>query len=267
MTTKICIAGATGNVGCRLVKAVLDADDLELAAGVGNVHAGENLGRVVGDERTNIVIDDSVEVAYEERFDVLIDYTKPDVVKDNVRAALQRGVHVVIGTSGLSDADYDEIDWLARENLAGVLAAGNFSITATLMQYLATIAARYIPHWEIIDYAPDTKRDAPSGTTRELAYKLSKVATPAWNVPVEQNQGLVESRGASLNKSQVHSIRVPGFHSGSEVIFGLPGERLKLRHDSINYKPYVEGTLLAVRKVQGFVGLKRGLETVLDLSV
>jgi 4-hydroxy-tetrahydrodipicolinate reductase len=264
MTTKICIAGATGNVGRHLVKAVLDADDLELTAAVGKSNVGENLGRIVGDERTNIVVDSSVEVACEAKFDVFIDYTQPDVVRENVRTAIERGVHVVIGTSGLSDADYDEIEWLAKENLVGVLAAGNFSITAALMQYFATVAARFIPHWEILDYGTDIKPDAPSGTTRELAYKLSKVATPDWAVPVEENQGLRESRGATLNKSQVHSIRLPGFYSSSEVIFGLAGERLKLRHDSMSYQPYVDGTLLAVRKVQSFVGLKRGLETVLD---
>ena len=265
MSIKICIAGATGNVGRQVVSAVLGADDLKLAAGVGKTRAGENLGLVVGDSRADLVIDSSVEKACETSFDVLIDYTMPTVAKANVRAAVERGRHVVIGTSGLSDADYDEIDWLARENLVGVLAAGNFSLTATLMQYFATVTARFVPQWEILDYSADTKPDAPSGTARELAYQLSRVASPTWNVPVEENHGLKESRGATLNKSQVHSIRVPGFYSTSEVIFGRPGERLTLRHDSISYQPYVDGTLLAARKVHTFVGLKRGLENVMDL--
>jgi 4-hydroxy-tetrahydrodipicolinate reductase len=128
------------------------------------------------------------------------------------------------------------------------------------------MAARVIPQWEIIDYAHDDKRDAPSGTARELAARLARVRAPVTTVPVEQTEGVREARGASLSGSQVHSIRLPGFVISAEIIFGRPDQRLTIRHDSGNSAvPYVEGALLAIRRVGTLVGVHRGLDTVLDL--
>jgi 4-hydroxy-tetrahydrodipicolinate reductase len=196
---------------------------------------------------------------------VLIDYTRPEAVKANVRAAIAAGCHVVIGTSGLSDADYGEIDGWAKAKGVSAFAAGNFSVTAALMQHFAAVAAAHMPHWELVDYASDAKPDAPSGTARELSYQLVEVAAPTWAVPVAATQGLKESRGASLNGSQVHSIRVPGYYSAVQAIFGDAGERIELRHESTSYAPYVAGTLLAVRKAGSFKGLRRGMKTLLEL--
>ena len=264
MTIRICLAGATGNVGRQLVRAVLDADDLELTAAVGKRHAGNALSEVTGDPRATVKVHATLaEALAVSAVDVVIDYTKPEVVKDNVRTAVTAGRHVVIGTSGLSDQDYIDIERWAVEHGVGVFAAGNFSITATLLQELALRVARYMQHWEILDYAADTKPDAPSGTARELAYQLGRVGQPESAVPVAATQGLRESRGASLNGAQLHSIRVPGFYSACQVIFGGNSERIELRHESSSYNPYVTGTLLAARKVQGFKGLKRGLSKLL----
>jgi 4-hydroxy-tetrahydrodipicolinate reductase len=195
--------------------------------------------------------------------DVVIDYTRPDAVKEHIHQAVEAGCYAVIGTSGLNDAEYAEINQLALDRGVGVFAAGNFSITAALLQEFGLRVARHMPQWEILDYAGDTKPDAPSGTARELAYQLSKVAAPKWAVPVAATQGLKESRGATLNGSQLHSIRVPGFYSAAQVIFGAAGERIELRHESTSYRPYVAGTLLAVRHVEGFKGLKRGMAALL----
>ena len=265
MKTRICLGGATGNVGRNLVTAILAAEDLELSAAVGKKSAGGKLGQLLNLNGLEMTVSASVTTALKTDTDVYIDYTKPDSVKENVHHAISNGVHVVIGTSGLSDEEYSVIDQQAKANSVGVLAAGNFSLTATLMQHFALIAAKFLPTWEIFDYAPDTKPDAPSGTALELAYQLSKTGYSQWTVPVEKTQGIRESRGASLNGSQVHSVRVPGFYSSSEVIFGQPGERLALRHDSISYQPYVDGTLLAARRVGSFTGLKRGLAEILEL--
>jgi 4-hydroxy-tetrahydrodipicolinate reductase len=148
-----------------------------------------------------------------------------------------------------------------------VLAVGNFAITVVLLQKFAEIAARYIPQWEIIDYAHADKKDAPSGTARELSFRLSQVRPSELAVPLEQTQGLVETRGARLAGSQVHSIRLPGYTISAEIIFGLPDQKLTLRHDAGNSaQPYVDGALLAIRKVNTFVGLRRGLDHVLDLT-
>jgi len=172
----------------------------------------------------------------------------------------------VIGTSGLTDEDYKKIDTAAKEKCVGALAAGNFAITAVLMQCLAVQAAKLIPHWEIIDYAHDDKVDAPSGTTRELSYRLGKVSTPQLAVPIEKIQGLREARGARLNHTQIHSIRLPGYVISAEVIFGNPDEKLIIRHEAgSGASPYVAGAMLAIRAVRSFSGLKRGLDTVMNL--
>lgn len=248
------------------MKAILDADDLQLVSAVGKASAGKKLSEITGDSRAGALVHRSVADALTATpADVLIDYTKPDAVKANVQAAIAKGCHVVIGTSGLTDTDYAEIAAWALAKGVGAFAAGNFSITAALMQHFATEAAVHMPHWEILDYASDTKPDAPSGTARELAYQLAQVVQPTWTVPVAATQGSKESRGASLNGSQLHSIRVPGFYSAIQAIFGGAGERVELRHESTSYAPYVAGTLLAARKVGGFKGLKRGMATLLEL--
>src|SRR5581483_12371545 len=130
----------------------------------------------------------------------------------------------------------------------------------------AELAARYIPQWEIIDYASDGKQDAPSGTARELAARLASVRPSELTVPLEQTQGVVETRGARLSGSQVHSLRLPSYTISAEIIFGMPDQRLTIRHDSGNSaEPYIDGALLAIRKVGSLVGLRRGLDSVLDL--
>jgi 4-hydroxy-tetrahydrodipicolinate reductase len=197
---------------------------------------------------------------------VFFEFTKPEVAKSNVLAALDHAAHVVIGTSGLTEEDYVEIAAAAGKSKRGVLAVGNFALTVVLLQKFAETAARYIPQWEIIDYASDGKKDAPSGTARELAHRLSAIRPSELTVPLEQTQGVPETRGARMNGSQVHSIRLPGYTISVDIIFGMPDQKLILRHDSgSSALPYVDGALLAIRKVNTFTGLRRGLDSVLDL--
>jgi 4-hydroxy-tetrahydrodipicolinate reductase len=197
--------------------------------------------------------------------DVLVDYTHAAVVKSNVLAALERGVAVVVGSSGLSSDDYAELDALAREHKVGVVAAGNFSLTAALLLRFAADAARHLEAWEVIDYASASKEDAPSGTSREAAERLAEVRRPAVAVPVEETHGAREARGATVAGTQVHSLRLPSFVVSTEVVFAADGERLSLRHDAGETPaPYVAGTLLAIRAVPGRVGLTRGLDRLLD---
>jgi 4-hydroxy-tetrahydrodipicolinate reductase len=188
----------------------------------------------------------SLEDALAAEPDVLIDYTKPDSVKARTLAALDHGLRVVIGTSGLTADDYQEIDAHARQRDRGVIAAGNFSITAALAKHFALLAAKYLPSWEIIDYAHADKTDAPSGTTRELAEELATVARNHLALPIEQTYGAREARGAAIAGTQVHSLRLPSYVIAFETIFGLPDERLTIRHDAgAGAEPYVGGTLLA----------------------
>ena len=247
---RVCVAGITGWTGRAVAVAVEEAEDLELVSGV---------------SRSDPASFSSVAEALDAvEADVLVDYTHASAVKDNVLAALERGVCAVIGSSGLTSADYDEIEALARERQVGVIAAGNFSLTAALLLRLATEAARHVDAWEVIDYASAGKPDAPSGTSRELAERLEAVRRPAVGVPLDEVLGATEARGATVAGTQVHSLRLPSFVVSTEVVFAAEGERLSLRHDAGETPaPYVAGTLLAIRAVPGRVGVTRGLDQLL----
>jgi 4-hydroxy-tetrahydrodipicolinate reductase len=261
---KICVAGATGWAGSELSRGILDAVDMELVAAISRRNAGKILGEVIGIEGLATPIFGSVEDALKTNPDVFVEYTKPDVAKFHVLSALKGGAHIVIGTSGLSNEDYDEINGVAKEVHRGVLAVGNFALTVVLLQKFAEMAAKYIPHWEIIDYAHSDKKDAPSGTARELANRLSHMQEAKLDGPLDEIEGLKESRGARVQGTQVHSIRLPGYVISIDAIFGMPGQKLILRHESgSSAEPYVSGALLAIREVGKLVGVHRGLDSVM----
>jgi len=167
----------------------------------------------------------------------------------------------VVGSSGLSASDYEEVDERAQAHEVGVIAAGNFSITAALLLRFATEAARHVGSWEVIDYSSLGKPDAPSGTARELAERLDSVGPPAVAVPVEETLGAREARGATVGTTQVHSLRLPSFSVSTEIVLGGEDERLSIRHDAGSTPaPYVAGTLLAIRAVPDRIGVTRGLD-------
>ncbi|MGA6926224.1 MAG: 4-hydroxy-tetrahydrodipicolinate reductase, partial [Desulfosarcina sp.] len=198
--------------------------------------------------------------------DVMVEFTKPDAAKQNILHALDSGVHVVVGTSGLSDDDYADIHQKANDKKRGVLAAGNFALTAVLLQKFAKMAAAVIPHWEIIDYAGSGKVDVPSGTALELANQLGRIRESALDISTDRLHGPIETRGARLNGSQVHSVRLPGYVLSAEAIFGMPDQKLVIRHEAgSSAMPYVDGAMLAARKVNTFAGLRRGLESIMDV--
>jgi len=247
---RVCVAGVTGWTGRPVAGAIEAADDLELVAGVAS-----------SDPEHFSTVAEALEAV---PADVLVDYTHAESVGANVRVALERGVGVVVGSSGLTAEDYAAIDTLARERGVGVIAAGNFSLSAALVLRFALEAAEHFDFWEVIDYASAGKEDAPSGTARELAERLADVHRPALGVSLADVLGAPNARGATVAGTQVHSLRLPGFVVSTEVVFASGGERLTLRHDAgPTPEPYVAGTLLAIRSVPGRVGLTRGLDRLL----
>jgi 4-hydroxy-tetrahydrodipicolinate reductase len=260
----VCFAGVTGWTAPPIVAAMEDADDVALVAGVSRSAAGQALRDRVGaagDGRIFGTVREALDAA---DVDVLVDYTSATAVRGNVWAAVESGVHAVIGSSGLSADDYAELDALARRHEVGVVAAGNFSVMAAVLQRSALLAAEQLGSWEVIDYASDTKADVPSGTAREVAESLAQVHPPAQPVPVDDLQGPGEARGADVAGTRVHSVRLPSFVVTTEVVFGGPGERLVLRHDpGTGPEPYAAGTLLAVRRVGEQAGVRRGLGSLL----
>ena len=184
MPLSVLIAGATGWTGAPLVEAVVAADDLELAGGIARRGGA-----------TFSAVDEALAAT---SADVFVDYTSAAVVRENVDAALAAGLHVVVGSSGLSEQDFTELDATARAAGRGVIAAGNFSVLAATLLHAATVAAQHIEHWEVLDYGSFGKPDAPSGTSRELAERLADIHPP---VPATHDADLIgppEARGANV---------------------------------------------------------------------
>jgi 4-hydroxy-tetrahydrodipicolinate reductase len=259
----VCVAGATGWTGRAVAQAVHSSSDLTLGGAVARSAAGRDLGEVWGIDPNGVMLTDDVETALT-GVDVLVEYTSPSAAKRHAMLAIERGIHVVIGTSGLTAADFTDIDAAARQAGVGVVAAGNFSLTAAMAQAAALLVARFLPQREIVDYASANKPDAPSGTARELADRLASVSVHELAIPVDQTVGSPEARGTAIGGTQVHSVRLPSYVVSTEIVFAQPDERLTIRHDAGNSPvPYVAGTLLAVRAVGQLVGLIRGLDSLL----
>ena len=264
---RVVIAGAIGWAGSALAKGVFESPDMHLVGAVSRSKAGLALGDVLGIADLELSICRTTEEALESIPDVFVEYTDPSVARQNIEAALDVGAHVVVGTSGLTDEDYESIDQSAKDKGLGVLACGNFSVTAVLMMRFSEIAAQWTKSWEVIDYASDTKIDAPSGTARELVGRLKASGPPETPVSIAETQGEKATRGATMGGTQVHAVRLPSFVLSVESIFGQEDERLTIRHDAgVSATPYVAGGVLAIRKVNTLVGLHRGLDAVMDLD-
>ncbi|HMP54425.1 MAG TPA: 4-hydroxy-tetrahydrodipicolinate reductase, partial [Candidatus Melainabacteria bacterium] len=254
----------TGWTGQNVARSVIQSQDLELVSAVARKSAGQDAGEVLGLDKTGFSVSATVKEALSGDVDVYIDYTSAEAVKRNVLEALNAGTNVVIGSSGLTADDFKDIENAAKEAKLNVICCGNFSITAALAKRFSLMAAKHLPHWEIVDYASAEKIDVPSGTTRELAEELEQVRENKIIRPLTQIHGPKEARGAQIAGTPVHSIRLPSYKIAFETIFGLPNERLTIRHDSgSGAEPYVDGTLLAVRKISSVKGLVRGMDNLL----
>ncbi len=265
MSIRVIVVGATGWTGGAVARGVMDAGDLTLVGAVARSAAGRDIGEVHGRAAAGVTVVATLAEALNTPADVVVDYSKPHVVKGHALEAIAAGRAFVVGASGLTADDFAEIDAAARAKGVSVFAAGNYSITATLMAVFALKAAKYVADVEVIDYASASKPDTPSGTGRELAERLSAVRQAATSKPVEELGGARETRGAKIGAVQVHSVRMPGYILSCEALFGAPDERLVIRHDAgSSAAPYVAGTLLAIRRVREVVGLRRGLDQLLD---
>jgi 4-hydroxy-tetrahydrodipicolinate reductase len=259
----VCLAGVTGWAAAPIVAAVDAAADLSLTCGVSRSAAGRPLS-AVGSTSDGFIYASVSEALASVDVDVLVDYTSATAVKDHAWSAVLAGVHVVIGSSGLTTSDYEELDQLARDSGVGVIAAGNFSIMAAVLRRAAAIAAQHLSHWEIVDYASAGKPDVPSGTSRDLAETLARVRIPEPAAPLAELHGPVEARGTDVAGTRIHSVRLPSFVVTTEIVFAGPGERLVMRHDpGESPEPYVQGTLLAIRRVHEAPGVRRGLDSLL----
>ncbi len=240
----------------RTVCDAVDADpDLKLAARV-DPAGGEGIVASVG-EMSDV--------------DVVVDFTQPATVKKNIEACVARGIHCVIGTSGLSPDDFAEIEKLVADGKANVFVAPNFSIGAVLMMHFSRQAARYLGSAEIVEQHHTQKLDAPSGTARKTAQDIAEVwqkhgRPPGGQAHPDEKETVAGARGADVDGVHVHGLRVLGRLAHQEVLFGGPGENLTIRHDTMERTSFMPGVVLAVKKVGSRPGLTVGLEHLLDLD-
>jgi 4-hydroxy-tetrahydrodipicolinate reductase len=240
------VFGARGRMGSEVCRAVDAADDLALGAGLD-----------VGDDRTAA-----------EGCDVVVDFTHPDAVMDNLGWCIDHGIHAVVGTTGFDDARLGVLRArLATRPQVGVLVAANFSIGAVLMMHFAEQAARFYESVEIIELHHPNKADAPSGTAVATARRISAARSAAGlgAPPDSTSQELPGARGAEVGGIRVHGVRLRGLVAHQEVLFGDVGETLTIRHDSLDRVSFMPGVLAGVRAIVNRPGLTVGMESILEL--
>lgn len=245
---KVGVLGATGKVGSAVVAGVEKADDLQLAA---KVSAG-----------------DSLQVLVNEGVDVIVDFTTPNAVMDNLEFCINNGIHCVVGTTGFDDERYQKVrDWCAANEGVGVLIAPNFAISAVLTMAFARQAAPFFESAEVVELHHPYKLDAPSGTAVKTAQGIADARKEAGltEMPDATEQALDGSRGASIDGVPVHAVRMKGMVAHEEVIFGTTEQSLTIRQDSYGRESFVPGVLTGVREVANRPGLTVGLDAYLGL--
>ena len=263
MTTVI-VNGACGRMGQAVLKAVQEADGLDLVGAV-DIKGGADTGSLVGLPANGILVETDLEALLaRKKPEVMVDFTRPDVVFGNVMTALAHKTSPVVGTTGLSDEQKAEIAKAAEANDTPAFIAPNFAIGAVLLMVMSRQAAKYMPDVEIIELHHDKKLDAPSGTAIQTAAMIAEVRKAHKQGNPDEFEKLEGARGADYEGMHIHSVRLPGYVAHQEVIFGGLGQTLTIRHDSMNRESFMPGVVLAAKKVRSLKGLTVGLDKLLD---
>lgn len=262
---KIAFIGVYGKMGQSMLNGVIAESDMEVVGAVDREAVGKDIAEIVGGEKRDILIEADLAKMIETRNpDILIDFTTPAVVKNNIDIALRHKKHIIVGTTGLSENELKEIDEKARAVNRVAFVVPNFALGAVLMMNFAASAAKYFPNVEVIELHHDQKKDAPSGTaikTLEMMAANRKKIHQGQDDEVEKING---ARGGEYEGMHVHSVRLPGFVAHQEVIFGGRGQTLTIRHDSMSRESFVPGVVLAIRSLGDLTpGLVYGLENIL----
>ncbi|MBD1935349.1 MULTISPECIES: 4-hydroxy-tetrahydrodipicolinate reductase [Cyanophyceae] len=267
----VVVNGAAGKMGREVVKAVAQAKDMTLLGAIDRTpeHQGKDVGEVAGCGPLEVPIVSDLQgmlvLATQEREQgVMVEFTHPDSVYENVRSAIAYGIRPVVGTTGLSLEQIQDLADFADKASTGALIIPNFSIGMVLLQQAAIQASKYFDHVEIIELHHNQKADAPSGTALQTAQLLAELGK-TFNPPsVEETEKLPGARGSQAEEGiRIHSVRLPGLIAHQEVIFGASGQIYTLRHDTTDRSCYMPGVLLAIRKVTQLKSLVYGLEKIL----
>jgi 4-hydroxy-tetrahydrodipicolinate reductase len=259
---RVGVVGAGGRMGQEVCRAVSDAPDMELVAAVDPAH--------VGDDASGRTIVGEVNALSDLGAHVVVDFTIAEAVRHNAPHYAHQGIHAVIGTSGLSDADLSDVAEQFAGSDANAIVVANFAVGAVLLMHFCRIAAPHMEGVEVIELHHDAKRDAPSGTAMHTAAVIAAARRAAGSGPLPPDPTtevvLPGARGAEGPEGvRLHSVRLPGLVAHEEVIFGAAGQSLSIRHDSYDRRSFMPGVLLAVRGVADRPGLTVGLDALLGL--
>ncbi len=262
---RVGVVGACGRMGLMVCRTIAEADDMALVAAVDRSKIGQKIGPLIGHPEVDSPVSDELDRLLEAEAEVAVDFTHPEVVMDTVRWSLAHAVHLVVGTTGLSQEDLLEIERLLDDegHESNVIVAPNFALGAVLMQRFAAQAVRYFPAVEVIELHHEQKADAPSGTAIATVRRLEEERVEGWRGPLAET--LEGVRGGDVDGIRVHSVRLPGLVAHQEVMFGGQGQTLTIRHDSTDRSSFMPGVMLAIRAVLSRPGLTVGLEPLLDL--
>ena len=260
---KVVVQGALGRMGREVTKALCDEPEMQVVGAVELQVAEDYLD--LPDNSGKVPFSSDLEYILTKcQPDVLVDFTIAQAIMPAVRIATKQGVNLVIGTTGLTPDDIDEIERLTKTHRVGAVVAPNFAIGAALMIHFAKLAAKYLDYAEIIELHHHQKVDAPSGTALSTAKAMAQARDKPFYRPQEP-KGILRSRGEQVEGINIHSIRLPGLMAHQEVILGTAGQTLSIRHDTINRECFMPGVILAIKEVVKHQGLVYGLDALLGL--
>jgi len=270
VTQRIGLVGAGGRLGSAIAAGLASTDDLEVVAAVSPSHAGQRLGDLVpgipaDHPSADVVVGGTLDGLVEAGVDIAVEVTGPATVGPHLVALLEQGIHTVVGASGIDEASLETARILAAAGPARALVVPNFSLGAVLLERFAAEAARYLPHVEIIELHHDRKVDAPSGTALATAAAVARAQGDAAPeaAGTQGERVAAGSRGSLHHGIPVHAIRLPGLVAHQEVLLGGTGQLLTLRHDTMDRSAFVDGAVLACRRVASLEGLVVGLGELL----
>lgn len=266
---KVIVCGACGRMGSEVVKAINKENDIRLVGAIDITNQGKDIGEIVLGKKVGVNISsDLLSEITSSSPDILVDFTIPSVVVENIRCAIKHKVHCVVGTTGITSENLAEIEKLCKENHTNAIVAPNFAIGAVLLMKFAAQAAKYFQSVEIIEMHHNKKLDAPSGTAIKTAQMIAdcrpKIEDCRLKTANCKGEEKIEGvRGGEINGIRIHSVRLPGLVAHQEVIFGGEGQILTLRHDSLSRESFMPGVIYAIRKVREINGLIYGLENLI----
>lgn len=260
---KVGVIGASGKMGRQVVEAISNDPKLQFSAAVDKSNIGSDSGEIAGLKSNSIKIEDSAKKAASTGSEVMVDFTHPLTVMKNINEVLTNGMHMVVGTTGITEDNLKEIEEISKNNSRNIFIAPNFAIGAVLMMEFSKKAAKYMDEVEIIELHHPQKADAPSGTALKTAKDMEGIINE--KEAREEKLSLDGARGGSTGNINIHSIRLPGLVAHQEVIFGGLGQTLTIRHDSMDRTSFMPGIMLAIKEVVNRSGLTYGLENLLDM--